>query len=118
MHAPERLLLTPPVLLATAGLVAGLAAGRLDHALRPYADTLPGEQEYHLALWHGLNPALGLSVVAEGVETLEQLEFVRGSGGHMVQGYYFARPMPLAACTDFLLHPPSLNDVLQRTPVV
>ena len=66
MHSPQRLLLTPPVLLATAGLVAGLAAGRLDHALRPYADTLPGEQEQHLALWHGLSPALGLSAVAIG----------------------------------------------------
>ena len=61
---------------------------------------------------------LGMQVVAEGVETLEQLEFVRSSGGHMVQGYYFARPMSLLACTDFLRHPPSLNDVLQPLPMV
>jgi EAL domain-containing protein (putative c-di-GMP-specific phosphodiesterase class I) len=59
---------------------------------------------------------LDMQVVAEGVETLEQLEFVRSSGGHMVQGYYFARPMPLVACTDFLLHHPSLNGVLQQMP--
>ncbi len=45
---------------------------------------------------------LAMQVVAEGVETQEQLEFVRLCGGHMVQGYYFARPMPLAACTAFL----------------
>jgi EAL domain-containing protein (putative c-di-GMP-specific phosphodiesterase class I)/DNA-binding NarL/FixJ family response regulator len=60
---------------------------------------------------------LGMQVVAEGVETLEQLEFVRSSGGHMVQGYYFARPMPLLACTDFLRHPPSLSDELQPVPI-
>jgi len=46
---------------------------------------------------------LAMQVVAEGVETQEQLEFVRLWGGHMVQGYHFARPMPLAACTDYLL---------------
>jgi len=46
---------------------------------------------------------LAMQVVAEGVETQEQLEFVRLWGGHMVQGYHFARPMPLAACTGFLV---------------
>ena len=51
---------------------------------------------------------LAMQVVAEGVETQEQLEFVRLWGGHMVQGYHFARPMPLAACTAFLLQPVSL----------
>ncbi len=60
---------------------------------------------------------LDMQVVAEGVETLEQLEFVRLWGGHMVQGYYFARPMPLAACTDFLLHQQPLGAGLLQVPV-
>jgi len=64
MHRPETLLLTPPVLLAAGGLGAGLGAGALDRAMAPYANTLPGARDYHLALWHGLNPALGLSAVA------------------------------------------------------
>ena len=59
---------------------------------------------------------LGMQVVAEGVETLEQLEFVRSSGGHMVQGYYFARPMPLLACTDFLLRHRLPGGVSQQVP--
>jgi len=42
----------------------------------------------------GLASALGLTVVAEGVETVEQLEFLRESGCHTLQGYYLARPMP------------------------
>lgn len=36
---------------------------------------------------------MGLSVVAEGVETKEQLEKVKASGCDYVQGYYFAKPM-------------------------
>ena len=38
---------------------------------------------------------LGIAVIAEGVETREQLEFLRGRHCHEMQGYYFARPMPI-----------------------
>ena len=42
----------------------------------------------------GLARWLNLSVVAEGVETREQLERLREIGCDYVQGYFFARPMP------------------------
>ena len=45
---------------------------------------------------------LQMDVIAEGVETAEQLEFLRGHGGTIVQGYQIARPMPVAACTAWL----------------
>lgn len=38
--------------------------------------------------------ALGLTVVAEGVETLEQLRKAKECGCDWIQGYYFYRPMP------------------------
>jgi len=38
---------------------------------------------------------LGMRVVAEGVETLEQLEYLRESGCDVVQGYLFSRPLPM-----------------------
>ena len=38
---------------------------------------------------------LGLNTVAEGVETLEQWDAVRGAGIGTVQGYYVSRPQPL-----------------------
>jgi len=37
---------------------------------------------------------LNLNAVAEGVETKEQQEFLIHQGCHMMQGYYFGRPMP------------------------
>jgi len=40
--------------------------------------------------------ALGMAVVAEGVETGEVLEFLRAARCDQAQGYYLARPMPLA----------------------
>jgi EAL domain-containing protein (putative c-di-GMP-specific phosphodiesterase class I) len=38
-----------------------------------------------------------LDVVAEGIETAEQLESLRAMGCDMVQGYHLGRPMPLDA---------------------
>lgn len=46
---------------------------------------------------------MNLSVVAEGVETLEQLEHVRGIGCDYVQGYFFAKPMPGSDFEKYLI---------------
>lgn len=42
---------------------------------------------------------IDLSIVCEGVETLEQLELVTELGADMVQGFYFSQPMSLSAFT-------------------
>jgi diguanylate cyclase (GGDEF)-like protein/PAS domain S-box-containing protein len=43
-----------------------------------------------------LGHALGLKVVAEGVETMAHLEFLQQHGCDELQGYYFSRPVPAA----------------------
>jgi EAL domain-containing protein (putative c-di-GMP-specific phosphodiesterase class I) len=40
--------------------------------------------------------ALNIKVVAEGVETREQLNLVRSMGADFIQGYYFSKPVPAA----------------------
>jgi EAL domain-containing protein (putative c-di-GMP-specific phosphodiesterase class I) len=42
----------------------------------------------------GMARSLKLRVIAEGVETLEELEFLRAHHCDEVQGYYFSRPVP------------------------
>ncbi|MCA1040438.1 EAL domain-containing protein [Bacillus infantis] len=37
---------------------------------------------------------LGLDCVTEGIETEEQLEYIRGSSDSKLQGYYFSKPLP------------------------
>jgi diguanylate cyclase (GGDEF)-like protein len=46
--------------------------------------------------------AMGLHSVAEGVETVEQLEVVEALGCEVVQGFVYARPCPPEQLTDWL----------------
>lgn len=43
---------------------------------------------------------LSLDVIAEGVETQGQLDFLRDAGCRLVQGFYFARPMAVGALEE------------------
>jgi EAL domain-containing protein (putative c-di-GMP-specific phosphodiesterase class I) len=49
----------------------------------------------------GLATGLGLRVVAEGVETDEQLDFVRHCGCDEAQGYTLSRPLPAAQFIEY-----------------
>jgi len=53
-----------------------------------------------IGLAHGLN----IPVVAEGVETKEQLAFLRREGCDEVQGYLLGRPAPIAQYARLIGH--------------
>jgi diguanylate cyclase (GGDEF)-like protein/PAS domain S-box-containing protein len=46
--------------------------------------------------------SLKLRVIAEGVETLKELEFLQSKGCEEAQGYYFSRPVPALQFAQFL----------------
>jgi len=75
-----------------------------------------------------LGLSLGMETTAEGVETAEQLEIVRGEGCTSAQGYFFYPPMPAAqvntllcgsqgACPQMrsLARVPNVRDLPQRS---
>ena len=64
----------------------------------PHSFTAATLAETIIAMAH----ALGKQVVAEGVETLEQLEFLRERGCDVAQGFYLAHPRPVAEITELL----------------
>ena len=61
------------------GLVDGIGDHRGNQVLR-----------HIVSLAHGL----GMEVLAEGVETAQQVQFLRESGCDAVQGYYYSKPLP------------------------
>ena len=58
----------------------------------------------------GLAHAVGMTVVAEGVETREQLALLGELGADEVQGFFFSRPLPPEECESFLAGRCSIRD--------
>ncbi len=56
-----------------------------------------------------LGRQFNLQVVAEGVETLEQLDFLRRCGCDEIQGFYFSHPLPADEFAQFIKSEPKLG---------
>ena len=69
---------------------------KLDHELSQGIDTDPARQSLASALVT-FSRLTGSALVAEGIETAGELEVVQGLGIDFAQGYYLARPAPVAA---------------------
>lgn len=72
---------------------------------KTFVDNLAKDQEDQVIVETTVLMAnkLNLGLVAEGVETLEQLEVLSQMGQMEIQGYFFAPPMPMAAFETWLL---------------
>jgi len=68
---------------------------KLDRSFVRDIETDEGDRALASAVM-GIGRSLGQTVVAEGVETLEQHQFLLQAGCPVAQGYYYARPMPAA----------------------
>lgn len=79
---------------------------------RTFIGRLPGASEDRaiVVAIFAMAQALGLKVVAEGVEELHQLEFLQRQGCHMAQGYYFSPALP---ANEFLPWMEARNTELQ-----
>jgi diguanylate cyclase (GGDEF)-like protein len=55
----------------------------------------------------GMGNTLGLTVVAEGVETGAQVDFLRKRGCNEMQGFYFSRAVPAAGISELLARQPT-----------
>ena len=70
---------------------------------RSFVQDVPGDGEAIATAIIAMAHSLGMAVVAEGVETEEQVAFLRKAGCDVMQGFHFARPMPAHALTGLLL---------------
>lgn len=60
---------------------------------------------------------LGMEVAAEGVETTEQVTWLRGLGCDRLQGYAISKPMPPSAINSFMAGSVSLPETVPRRSI-
>jgi EAL domain-containing protein (putative c-di-GMP-specific phosphodiesterase class I) len=56
---------------------------------------------------------LSISIVAEGVETQEQLDYLCRNNISFLQGYYFFKPVPFTELIKILLSKPKVKVVVE-----
>jgi predicted signal transduction protein with EAL and GGDEF domain len=69
---------------------------------RSFISRLPQEVQLVKTILQ-LAGGFGMSVVAEGVETKEQLQLMRKLRCKYAQGYFFSRPLPASKATEYIL---------------
>jgi diguanylate cyclase (GGDEF)-like protein len=81
-----------------------IAALKIDRTFISDVTSNPGDAAITLAIVN-LAHSLGMKVVAEGVETDEQLDFLKRHGCDEIQGYLFSPPLPVEEAQLLLTNP-------------
>ncbi len=63
---------------------------------KQFLDDESARSRYIIKSIVNLSHGLGISTVCEGVETAEQVEFLKKIGCDIAQGFYYAKPMPMS----------------------
>jgi EAL domain-containing protein (putative c-di-GMP-specific phosphodiesterase class I) len=87
---------------------------KIDQSFVRSIATDPGSQAITSAVLE-LGRRLGKDVIAEGVETEDHAEILRAAGCRQAQGYLFARPMPIEALVDYMIHAHDHPQRLKKT---
>ncbi len=61
-----------------------------------------------------MSHALRLEVVAEGIETMEQYDFLRNIGCEEAQGYLFSKPLTASEFEELLINPPDFSETIDQ----
>ena len=75
----------------------------------------PGEKQAICSAMIAMSRELGISVIAEGVESQVQVEFLRERGCDAVQGFLYTEPLPVDKVPAFL---DACGEVLDETSVI
>ena len=75
----------------------------------------PGEKQAICSAMIAMARELGITVIAEGVESRLQVEFLRERGCDAVQGFLYTEPLPVDNVATFLQ---ACNEVLDETSVI
>jgi len=75
----------------------------------------PGEKQAICSAMIAMSRELGISVIAEGVESQQQVEFLRERGCDAVQGFLYTEPLPVDKVAAFL---EACEQVLDETTVI
>ena len=88
---------------------------KLDKSLVDFIGNQQGDKVLMYTI--ALAKELGMKLVAEGVENKKQLSFLMENGCDAIQGFYFARPMPLSdfeAVSKYSIDAPESNHISRR----